>query len=331
VLTGLTGAAFVLLTLSRDITQYHQNVMINIGADLVGVIVTSFVIIPIVRRAADGRVREHPRLDHRWFVDQVCGATSSVQIMDTYSNLLDGPHTASFFQAVELALEREAAVRILLLNPDSLSHTQHAHEPDNPSAYREIMRNLRELYAFRDTVRPASLSRNFSVRLYTAPPSVTIYGWDEKTLVSFLPAGRISSQSAQLEVTTRSPLGEFANEQFDSLWAMSMDLEKFMHLPVTLSDVNVTDQHFKVEFVRLDGRFYVDNWEIISEMARRTTEVTLAYSDYNQQVLNELTIVDRTQPKLHAELSDRFQDKYGHNGRIFISLEPIREESRRRT
>jgi hypothetical protein len=129
------------------------------------------VITPLVRRAADGRVREHPRLDHRWFVDQVGGATSSVRIMDTYSNLLDGPHTENFFHAVELALEREATVRILLLNPESL--TPHAHEPDDPNAYREIMRNLRALYDFCNRVRPTLLSRNLSVRLYTAPPPVT--------------------------------------------------------------------------------------------------------------------------------------------------------------
>jgi hypothetical protein len=38
-----------------------------------------------------------------------------MRIMDTYSNLLDGPHTKNFFRAVKLALERQAVVEILLL------------------------------------------------------------------------------------------------------------------------------------------------------------------------------------------------------------------------
>jgi hypothetical protein len=71
----------------------------------------------------------------------------------------------------------------------------------------------------------------------------------------------------------------------------------------------------------------VNDWRIVSEMARRRAEVTLAYSRYDQQVLNKLTIVDKTQPRLHAKLGDQFQGKYGHNGKVFVSLEPIREET----
>jgi hypothetical protein len=101
-----------------------------------------------------------------------------------------------------------------------------------------------------------------------------------------------------------------------------MDLEKFMQLPVTLVNGDIPGRHFAVEFVRLNGRLYVNDQQIILEMARHKTELTLAYSHDDQQVLNKLTIVDGTHPRLR----DRFQDKYGHNGEDFISLEPIGEE-----
>lgn len=325
-LAWLTAVAILLLGLGWGIDQYRQNIMINVGADLVGAIVTIFVITPIVNRAAEDRVREHPGLDYGRYVDRVAGATSVVRIMDTYSNLLDGPHTADFFRAAEQALERQAVVQILLLNPDSLAATQYAHELDDPDAYREIMRNLRVLYNFRNAVRPVSLNRNLSVRIYTTSPPLTVYSWDDKALVSFFQVGKISSQSVQLEVTVGSPLGEFVNERFNSLWIASKSLEEFMRLPVTLTDADVTDRPFEVEFVQLNGRLYVNDSRIVAQMARCRTEATLVYSHHDQQVLNELTIVDYTQPKLHATLSDQFQEKYGHSNDIFISLEPVSNE-----
>jgi hypothetical protein len=51
-------------------------------------------------------------------------------------------------------------VQILLLNPDSLAATQRTHDHDDPDVCREIMRNLRALCNFRNTIRPASLNRN---------------------------------------------------------------------------------------------------------------------------------------------------------------------------
>jgi hypothetical protein len=327
VLAGLMAVAVLLLGLGRGLNQYYQNVVINLGADLVGAIVTIFVITPIVRRASEGRVREHPRLDYAWYVDRVAGATSAVRIIDTFSNLLDGPHTAHFFRAVELALERQAVVQILLLDPDSLAARQRAHELDDPDVYREIMRNLRVLYDFRNTVLPASLGRNFSVRMYTASPSITVYRWDEKALVSFFPVGKISSQGIQLEITVSSPLGEFVNQRFNTLWTVGKDLGKFMCLAVTLVDAAVADPNLEVKFVQLDGRFYVDNSRMVAQMARRRTAATLVYSHYDQQVLNELALVDDTQPELLATLSNQFLEKYGHSNEVFISLEPVSDDN----
>ncbi|MGH3871710.1 MAG: hypothetical protein ACRDSR_09380 [Pseudonocardiaceae bacterium] len=328
VLVGLMTAALVLLTLGRGIEQYMQNVTVNLGADLIGAIVTIFVIAPIVSRAGEGRVREHPRLDYAWYVDRVAGATSTIRIMDTFSNLLDGPHTERFFQAVQLALEREAVVLILLLDPDSLAARQRAHELDNPDVYREIMHNLRILYDFHNTVLPVSMRRNFSVRMYTASPSITVYRWDEKALVGFFPVGKISSQGVHLEVIASSPLGEFVNERFNSLWNASKDIGQFMRLPVTFIDGTVADLRLEVKFVDLNGRLYVSDPRMVAQMARRRTAAALVYSHYHdQQVLNELTLVDDTQPELLATLCDQFLAKYDHNDDVFVSLEPVIEDN----
>lgn len=317
------AVAILLLGLGWSIDKYYQNVFINVGADLVGAIVTIFVIAPIVSRAGEGRVREHPRLDYPWYVDRVAGATSTVRIMDTYSNLLDGPNTSSFFEAIELALQRQAVVQILLLDPDSLAVRQRAHELDDPDVYREIMSNLRVLYKFRNRAGPTSHGHNINVRMYTASPSITVYRWDEKVLVSFFPVGKISSQGAQIEVTVGSPLGEFVNERFNSLWAGSKDLGRFMRLPVTLVDTAGADAQLDVEFVELEGRCYVGDSRMVAQLARRRTGAALAYSDSDQQVLNELSLVDDAQPGLLATLRDQFEEKYGRSHDMYVCLEPV--------
>jgi hypothetical protein len=327
VLVGLMMVAILLLGLGQGIDKYYQNVFINVGADLVGALVTIFVIVPIVRRADEGHVREHPKLDYAWYVDQVAGATSNVRIMDTYSNLLDGPYTASFFEAIELALEREAVVQILLLDPDSFAARQRAHELDDPDVYREIMRNFRVLHEFRNRAGPTSRGRDVNVRMYTASPTITLYRWDEKALVSFFPVGKISSQGAQLEIIANSPLGAFVNERFNFLWAGGKDLGQFMRLPVTLVDTAGADANLDVEFVELEGRCYIGDPRMVAQLARHRTGAALAYSHSNQPVLNELALTDDAQPELLATLRAEFEEKYGHNNHdVFVCLEPVVED-----
>jgi hypothetical protein len=325
VFIGLTVVAALLLGLGRGIDQYSQNIAINVGADLVGAIVTIFVIMPILSRATEGRVREHSRLDYGWYVDRVAGSTSTVRILDTYSNLLDGPHTQDFFQAVKRALQRQAIVQILLLDPDSSPATPRGHQLDDPDTYREIMSNLRILHHFRNTELPLSLRNKFRVHVYQAPPLVTMYRWDDKAMVSFPSPSKFFSQGAQLEVTISSPLGEFANKQFNALWNAGTDLERFMYLPVTLAGLDIADSHL-VEFVTLNNRIYLGSFRLIAQIVRRGTGPARAYLDYDRQKFNEFTMVDDTQAELHAALNDRFHDKYGHSHEVFINLEPITED-----
>jgi hypothetical protein len=61
-----------------------------------------------------------------------------------------GPLWRPTVGAADNALERQAVVQILLLDPDSLATVQRARELDDPDVYHEIMRNLRVLREFRE-------------------------------------------------------------------------------------------------------------------------------------------------------------------------------------
>lgn len=321
-LLGLLGVSLLLLSLARRLSDYPENIAINLGADLIGAIVTIFVIGPLINRADDGRVREHPRLDYPWYVDRVAGATSVVRVLDTFSNLLDGPHTPRFFEAAERALRREAIVQVLLLDPDSPAAAQRAQELGDAELRREIMRNLRVLWEFRSTVLPERLRRGFEVRVYSASPSIALYRWDDKALVSFFPLGRLSGQGAQLEVTVSSPLGEFVNERFNAIWAAGRDIDEFMLMPITVRGAQPV-RDFEVEYVEVDGLLYIADSRMVAEMARRRAEPVIAHCQQGRPLLAELMMVDDRDAKLTGALMDRFQEKYGQHHDVFICLQPV--------
>lgn len=92
---------------------------LNLGTDIVGVVVTVFVIGPLISRAQEGRVREHTRLDYEWFSAQVYGSTSNVKVLDTFSNVFGPQFSERLFRGIKAATGHGARVQILLLDPDS--------------------------------------------------------------------------------------------------------------------------------------------------------------------------------------------------------------------
>ncbi|GAA1798934.1 hypothetical protein HC028_13400 [Planosporangium flavigriseum] len=325
VLAGLAALSAFLLWQSAGIDHYRQNLALNVGADIIGAIVTIFVITPLISRAQEGRVREHPRLDYEWYTDQVHGATSCVKLLDTFSNLLDQPVTDRFFRAVTLAISRQAHIQILLLNPDSLAVLLRAQEvgdgPGSADFRREILRNLRTLHLFEQRLTEAQ-RRRFEVRLYSASAGVTMYRWDDKALVSFLSVGRLSGQGAQLEVTVSSPLGMFVEQRFEELWQQGAPMHEFMRLPVTLVEADGARRDFVTSFVVADGAQYIVDHGVVSHMARRRDGHLSAYCRADPDTRYELIVVDDNED-LCAQLSERFADKYDLPRATYVWLRPL--------
>lgn len=121
VLGLLAAVAALLLWTSRRMVNYGENLALNLGTDIVGVVVTVFVIGPLISRAQEGRVREHTRLDYEWFSSQVYGATSNVKVLDTFSSVFGPQFSERLFRGIKAATAHGARVQILLLDPDSLA------------------------------------------------------------------------------------------------------------------------------------------------------------------------------------------------------------------
>src|SRR4051794_13906250 len=199
---GLLGSAALVVYGTLHSQDGLAQAALNLGTGGLGAILTVAIIGPVLRYVQEGTVREHDRLDYNWFTGQVGEATQQVQILTTFSNLLDHAVTDRFLRMLRVALGRQARVEILLLNPGSLAVDVRQQELSGASVrlnvQREIMRNLRRLATFM-----AALSEQergyIEVRLYDASASITLYRWDDRALVSFLPIGRFSEFGSQLE------------------------------------------------------------------------------------------------------------------------------------
>jgi len=323
VLGLLAAVAALLLWSSRRMDNYGENLTLNLGTDIVGVVVTVFVIGPLISRAQEGRVREHTRLDYEWFSAQVYGATSNVKVLDTFSSVFGPQFSERLFRGVKTATAHGARVQILLLDPDSLAVILRGRELGERSAdiRRDIMRNLRTLDRF--ALRLDEECRHLlEVRLCSTSPGVTLYRWDDRSLVSFLTVGRLSGEGVQLEVAVRSPLGTFVEQRFDELWQQSKPMEEFTRLPLTLVDATDGRRAFSCRFVRADDALYVAGHDLVSYMARHRLDQLSAHSDaLSAPGAHELVVVD-DESELHALLIQHFTEKYDASATAFVELRP---------
>ncbi|MER6735457.1 hypothetical protein [Streptomyces puniciscabiei] len=322
-LAALTGCAALLLWTAHGMDAYQQNLALNLGTDLVGVVITVFVIGPLISRAQEGRVREHTRLDYEWFASQVYGATAGVKVLDTFSNLFGPQFSERLFRGIRAATAQGARVQILLLDPDSLAVILRGRELGEQSAdiRRDIMRNLRTLDHFARRLDDTSRAL-LEVRLCQTSPGVTLYRWDERCLVSFLTVGRLSGEGVQLEVAVRSPLGTFVEQRFDELWRQSKPMEHFTRLPLTLVDASDGRREFRCPFVSVEDRLYVAGSDLVSYLARHRLDQLSAHSEaFSVRGGHELLVVDDESP-LHAVLLGHFAEKYDASAAAFVELRP---------
>ncbi|HTJ37718.1 MAG TPA: hypothetical protein VL738_31180 [Dactylosporangium sp.] len=302
------------------------NAALNVGTSMLGALITVAIIGPIIRYVQEGTVREHGRLDYGWFSDQVNTATQHVQILTTFTNVLDHAATDAFFRGVRGALARGAKVRILLLNPGSIAADLRQQELAGGnvvlSVQREIMRNLRRLSRFVADLGERDRS-GFEVRLYDASASITLYRWDDRALVSFLPIGRFSEFGGQLEVTMRSPLGEFIQQRFEELWEdrATLAMPEFMDITVTMVEDEHTARQLQARYVEHDGDHYVIHTEILAAMARRPARLQVFLRGDTAR-LHDLFIVDSQDPELHGALQLAFVEKYDVQAHAFVGLRP---------
>ena len=309
---GIGLAAILILgVVALPLPDYWENFSLNTAADLIGAVFTIFVITPIIERAGQSRVREHPQLDYSRFLDKAARCSSVLWILDTYSNLLIEPLASRFEAVVREAVSRGVSVRILLINPTTLAAEQRELELGQAEELRpRLNRNLETLRRIHDSFgriggpRGGRSGADFEVRLYASGPAVTMYRWDDRALVSFYPVGKLSGQSTQLEVSVDSPLGDFVNTRFQQVWRSAAPFQALV--VVTVRD-DVSERNYLVRYVDLDGARYLQSVRVEAFRLRARGPVTAEQDG----TAHRLVQVDPEDRELITRLDTAFRDVYG--------------------
>jgi hypothetical protein len=262
---GLGGAA--LLMIAKDATGFGQDVMINVGASMVMVALSFIVFDPIFDDMRKNAVEEHRTLNQDQLVANVAAARQVVEIMETWTGLLEERYHDRFLAAIRQALRTGVEFRILLLDPDSAAAEQRAEELHHAQVQLLIVENLRELYRLQRDLEPEQ-ARRLQVRVYDASPSIQLYRWDDKAFISFFPIGTRAYDARQIEAFMSSPLGEFVSSRFEDLWgsATTRPMDDFMHLHLTLriDDEDLTQA--ETHFVRMGPYCFIDGTAIVDHL-----------------------------------------------------------------
>jgi hypothetical protein len=282
-------------------------------------------------------VEEHRTLNHDQLVANVATARQVVEIMETWTGLLEERYHDRFLAAINQALHNGVEFRILLLDPDSSAAEQRAEELHHAQVQLLIVENLRELYRVQRGLQGEQL-RRFQVRVYDASPSIQLYRWDDKAFISFFPVGTKAYDARQIEAFMSSPLGEFVSSRFDDLWgsASTRPMDDFMHLHLTvrLDDEDLT--RAETHFLRLGSSCYIDGSAIVDHLtdhgARRLSLSTLrplAVDDPEGEgtvTANtfDMVRVERNDRPRRAEVVAAFDTKYGdrHEHHPLLRLVP---------
>ncbi|MEV6349129.1 DUF5919 domain-containing protein [Actinoplanes sp. NPDC051851] len=267
-------ASLAMLVVAGSTRGFTSDLMLNLGSSLVLAAVSYLIFDPIFDEARKARVQEHARFDETSFIEQMRDTHRDVRILDTWTILLEGRSRLRTFDAMRKALDHGATIRVLLLDPDSAAARQRADELERRQidVAAQIMENLRQLHLFRAELDDTG---RLQVRVYDASPSIQLYQWDGRALISFFPIGKLSFDVPQLEVDMASPWGQFVDRRFDELWEQSdhiHSLERYWSLTVTLTQGDEDLDTVAVPYVGADHEVYVDG---TGQLANRLAERVL--------------------------------------------------------
>lgn len=262
--SALLVTSLVLLVLARlTFDTFSSQVLIDLGSGFLILALGYVFLDPLFEQARRGSVEERPYFDHELFSQQVALARRTVEILETWTGLLEDRHRPDFLTALRVACEAGVDIRILLLDPDSAAAVQRAEELA-PLDVRQLIRsNLQHLHAL---IRQHP---GIAVRVYDASVSESLYRWDDRAMIARLPRDEPAYNTTQHEALATHPWAASALERFEELWRheSTRPLAAHMLLPVTvLLDEQPLSRH-ELPYVNghLDGHV-IDGRELIAEL-----------------------------------------------------------------
>jgi hypothetical protein len=249
--------AFLLLYPVRHTEGFATELRINIGANLVDVVLVALVLQPLIILLGRNAVRWRNRLDYGEVIGRIERATDRVDVWKHWTGLLEGQYERRFVAALRGALDRGVRFRIMLTDPSSPDAAERARQVAPTDAVALMRENIQRLD---DIIRelPARQRDLFQVRVSPVGPAHAFYRVDDWLSYGVLRDRRVS-ESNQREVRVRGDLGELALEAFDNRWTGTGSREIADHyrmrLRFTVHDESVDHD---LRYVLHDGEHWIN-------------------------------------------------------------------------
>jgi hypothetical protein len=340
-LAVLLLTASVLLVIPRyQRSSLFSDLLVNIGATLLGVVVTVAILEPLIEHSRTPDEIIHFEFPYDRFLKGIEESKQEVRILGAWPYVMEEPWRDRFLAAVRQALSRRVHVRILILHPDSKAAEQRTQDLGiNVDAQKEITGVLNELYRFLLALEEQD-QRYFSVRIYSSLPPARIYRWDWRTISSFFPSGNLfGSDIRHYETNVASGLGAFVNEQFDLLWVdeNTQTLMDYMTATIDVVDRSGARRAFRVKYIcHEDGLYVVDRGLVEYLFSRQNHKPVISMQSRVQDLGCEggsfqAIPLQGENPSLLSHIGNHFRQKYGPDSpikrgqelRVLLRPEPV--------
>jgi hypothetical protein len=306
--------AFLLLYPVRHTDGFWTDLRINLGSNLLDLVLAALVLQPLILALARNAVRWRNRLDYPGVIGRIERADDRVDLWKHWTGLLEGQHERSFVAAVRDALDRGVRFRILLTDPSCPDAAERARQVAPTDAVALMRQNIERLDAIvRDL--PERHRELFRVRISTTGPAHAFYRVDDWLSYGLLRNRRVS-ESSQREVRVRGDLGELALEAFVNRWNGTglREISDHYRMRVRFTVAGADTEH-DLPYVLHDG----EHWVNVNPVALQHAY----HPDHVVSLNGDRFVLDEAGPEQREPALARYAAKYGPDqGAVLLRLTP---------
>ena len=311
----LLVVAFLLLYPLRHRDGFATELRINVGANILDLVLAALVLQPLILFLSRNAVRWRNRLDYWKVIRRVELATDRVDLWKHWTGLLEGQYEPAFMAAVRGALDRGVRFRIMLTDPSCPDAVERARRVAPTDAVGLMRQNIERLDAIVSQL-PARHRDLFQVRISSVGPAHAFYRVDDWLSYGLFRDRRVS-ESSQREVRVRGDLGELALESFENRWNGTGLLDIADHYRMRLRFIvqDATSEH-DLRYVLHDGEHWVNvHPAALPHAFHPDHEVSLDGDGARPYVLADAS------PETHERAAALYAAKYGlDQGAVLLRL-----------
>lgn len=262
-------------------TGYVQGLEFNVSGGVFTAVVMLLFAEPVLRRVRESDIKVVKSFDEETFIRMLDATNRYVEILETWTFLLDDKYRSAFLRGLRVAAANGAEVRILLLHPESEAAVQRGQDLGR-DAQAEIRRNLLHLQSLAEDEKEG----RFQVRLYSSIPSAQCYRRDEKFSFTLYVPDKLSNEGEQLEIHERHNTAAWIKQQFETQWRADSTISLVSYLYKDVEVVSEPGHTYRARYVVHDGVTYLHDQRLAA----------MAFASPNVSALVE------TAPRMPVEL-----------------------------